>query len=220
MTAPVPAGPRAVAVLEAARCRLAEEIHRRAYHDAGVEVSPGPPGDGVPGPYRIGTPHCKHGDRTLGELRLGPAADPDPAAGSARWAAAFARLGVADWRSREHLGCFHRRGKARHDLVFAVAARLVEGAPAGAARMWALHPATEPDGLYLALVAGAGGEVPAGRAARHLAVRCCGRPLAVLRSDGWAATGGGALALDDLWWAGLDRVELAHAVRQAARHEH
>lgn len=205
------------------RRRLAVDLHRVAYHDAGAEVSPGRSGTELDQPWRVGTPHCKKGDRELAVLGRN-ASWAVPGSRYESWPAfrraAFAALGVARWRTREHKGCFHRRGKARHDLAFAVAVALVTTGDDDGARFWAVDGGSRADEPYLTLTERAEAPVPRGVPARHLAVTCCGRPLAVLRSDGFAVTGNGPLALDDHWWAGDDAEAIATAVRTHGRHIH
>jgi hypothetical protein len=205
------------------RLRLAGELHRRAYHDAGVEVSPGQAGLEIDRTYIVATPHCRHGYSILAQLCW--EADRERLAAHGRhhtsWAeftrSAFTALGVADWRTRRHLGCFHRRGKARYDLVFAVLIQLAAGGPTA----WAALDAGEArDQRFQDLVTGAGSMVPEGRPARYLAVTCCGQPLAAMRSDGWTVTPRGVVPLNELWWRGEGEAELAVAIRWTAQHTH
>jgi hypothetical protein len=213
----------------AIRIRLVEEIHRRAYHDSGVEVLPGAHTDRLDQPYAARTPHCRQGDRQLALLSWthgewpGPARDTFFPSWSDLVGSAFAALRVDAWRTRRHRDCFHRRGKARYDLVFAVAARLVGSAPVECgARFWALDGRADngPAGPFLDLAARFHDRVPGDRPPRHLAVTCCGDPLALLRSDGYAMTTSGDLALDGLWWQGRDLNALADRVRTVAGHPH
>jgi hypothetical protein len=130
-------------------------------------------------------------------------------------------LGAESWRTQYHKGCFHRRGKARHDIVFEVAVTLRGLAPSlDDGDLSALGcDEGDSDGFVELLDAVADG-LPPGRPARHLAVRCCGRPVAVLRSDGHTATRGGAVDLAALWWRGHGISALARAVAASAEHAH
>ncbi len=117
------------------------------------------------------------------------------------------------WRTRRYKGCFHRRGKARYDLVFDVATRVL----AGGGTLRDLDAETGA-GRFGPMLTAAGDELLPGRSPRHLAVGTAGgAPLAVLRGDGLAATPSGPLALDDLWWAGSTVDDLAAAVLAAGR---
>jgi len=212
------------------RARLIEEIHRRAYHDTGVEVLPDGYGDDGTRPYVARTPHCRQGDRRLALLCWVRGTWPGPARNTSfgTWcqlvADAFRVLAVDTWRTRQHRDCFHRRAKARYDLVFSVAVRLVAGAPSGGARFWAVDGRSWDDGgpsrSFRALAARYQESIPVDRPPRHLAVACCDEPIALLRTDGHAITRSGALALDRLWWQGNDLDLLAHEVRTAAGHTH
>ncbi|HEU4426320.1 MAG TPA: hypothetical protein VFR67_27590 [Pilimelia sp.] len=215
----------------AIRIRLVEEIHRRAYHDSGVEVLPTAHPDRHDQPYAARTPHCRQGDRQLALLSWTHGAWPGPARDTffASWSdlvgSAFAALRVDAWRTRRHRDCFHRRGKARYDLVFAVAARLVGSAPVECgAQFWALDGRTDTGRgqarPFLDLAMRCHARIPGDRPPRHLAVICCGDPLALLRSDGYAMTTSGDLTLDGLWWQGRDLNALAQCVRAVAGHPH
>jgi hypothetical protein len=211
------------------RWRLVADLHARAYHDAGVEVTPGPVGvggDELAARYVIATPYCRQGNRILGALSWGgpwmawAVAEPAPSWPEFR-RRAFESLGVDTWATRRHLGCFHRRGKARHDLVFEVAVALRAAAlDFASGALWALDRAGGHDDRFLALVEAAGATVPPDRPARYLAVECCGRPLTALRSDGLAVTSGGTVDIAALWWRGDGPTQLARAVAAAAGHDH
>lgn len=210
----------------AIRRRLVRELHRRAYHDAGVEIHPCGRDDEPSSAYRIGTPHCQQGDRELGALQWG---DELSLALSARafgsWdelrREAFDRLAVARWRTQYHKGCFHRRGKARYDLIFAVACELAAAAPARAAAHLSVLDDDADSHRAAREIVTAFGEPPLpGKPPRHLVVTCCDATVAVLRGDGWAATATGALALDDLWWRGFQPAGLATALGRRTAHRH
>ncbi|MDX3078385.1 hypothetical protein [Streptomyces sp. MI02-7b] len=205
------------------RWRLADDIHRRLYHDIGAEVSPGV-ADG-PGDYPIGTPHCRQGDRPLGVLEpMDQWLDgvTPPLGGWSefrRWS--FDRLEVASWPTRRHLGCFHRRGKARYDLMFQLCVALQAGSPASpAGPIWAVDGSGRAATDMITMLDGLDVVVPADVPARFLAVRCCGRPLAALRTDGPVYTHHGGVEAGELFVAGAGVDDLAVAVRRLARHEH
>jgi hypothetical protein len=210
-----------------ARLRLAEEIHRRAYHDIGIEVCPGAPAAELERTYTLATPYCKKGRSVLTQLswhvdrtRL---AGEDGSFGS--WQEfcehAFVALGASQWRTREHLGCFHRRGKAMYDVAFSVMTRLILAGPADSgATAWALTGSAEWDQPFVRIITKLDGRIKPDRPSRYLAVVCCGEPLAALRSDGWAATSRGSLRVDEMWWRGADAERQADAIRQVAGHVH
>jgi len=208
------------------RMLLAEEIHRRAYHDAGVEVSPGGLGPEAGRTYILATPHCLQGRRVLARLSW-PLDQVRLARGDGVFASwpefcehAFTQLDAANWRTRRHLGCFHRRGKARYDLTFSVARHLVTGHGATEqTRMWAWHGAAGEQ-HFTELIARSGMDAPCDRPSRHLLVECCGKPLAALRSDGWVSTPHGVLEIDELWWRGVPPARLAAEIRGLTEHEH
>ena len=208
-----------------ARLRLAEEIHRRAYHDSGVEVVLGDPYPELERTYALATPYCLRGRSVIAELswhvdqnRLA-----SPAGEFRSWGDfclhAFAALGASGWHTRGHLGCFHRRGKAMHDRMFSVMARLVaSGQAQHRPKSWTLRPDRAEDEQFIRLITAAGAEVPRDKPSRYQLVSCCGEPLVALRSDGWAVTPRGSLGVDALWWRGADVGELAAEIRRAARH--
>jgi hypothetical protein len=183
--------------------RLATEIHRRAYHDAGVEVHPGHDGS----TFRMSTPHCLQGDRVFTGEFSGSGDDWELLVRQA-----FDQLAVPDMRSQYHKGCFHRRGKARYDLVFAVCAELVER---HGWRLLDASPQSMPEALPFFEALGDGhlnGKPP-----RHLALTRHAAPVVVARSDGAALAGGRHVSLDRLWWRGHSVGPMADALEQAAK---
>jgi hypothetical protein len=206
------------------RMRLAEEIHRRAYHDSGVEVVLGDPAPELDRTYRLVTPYCLRGNSVIAELswqvdqrRLsGPVGEFRSWGDFCRFA--FATLGASSWYTRRHLGCFHRRGKAMHDRMFSVMAQLVASGPSThEITAWTFRPDRAEDEPFTRLITAAGAEIPRDKPSRYLSVSCCGEPLVALRSDGWAVTSHGSLSLDELWRQGASIEQLAAEILRTGR---
>jgi hypothetical protein len=199
--------------------RLSCDIMTRWYHDQGAEAvvnwtaSCGPE-------IVIRTPHCQRGDRVLGRLHEVAAATREAAQPS--WSSVrrrvLAALSVDSWEVRGHKGCFHRRGKARADLALEVASRL--GSRLADGRV------TSADSSYLARAPG--GDRDWGLSPedlrrvgppRHYAVLSGPDLVALVRTDGQAATPGRLLDLERLWRAGCDAKGLASALRSSVEAE-
>jgi hypothetical protein len=206
------------------RMRLAEEIHRRAYHDSGVEVVLGDPAPELDRTYTLATPYCLRGNSVIAELswRVDQRRLASPVGEFRSWGDfcrfAFAALGASSWHTRRHLGCFHRRGKAMYDRVFSVMTHLVMSGPSRREFMaWTLRPDRVEDEPFTRLITAAGAEIPRDQPSRYLSVSCYGEPLVALRSDGWAVTSHGSLSLDELWRQGSGVERLAAEILRTAR---
>ncbi|MGW0358943.1 hypothetical protein ACWDXV_32555 [Nocardia nova] len=211
---------------ELVRNRLIDEIHRRAYHEVGVEVHPLWNVEAAAPTYVVWTPHCLQGSVILGDLDWdSPWFDGLRNRSFHSWhqfrCEAFESAGVTSWRSRRHLGCFHRRGKARYDLVFRIAvavAALAEGGPSSAH----LHMITANAGqvVFDRLVRKLDGSLDHGKPGRHLGVSCCGDPLVLFRTDGPVVTPAEKLDVAELWWNGHGIGDIAELLWRGAGHRH
>jgi hypothetical protein len=104
-----------IAETRAFHWQLGVHLHRRLYHDIGLEIDPGT--------LAIRTPYCDLGNRYLGNLRAVQPGRVMPS-GAPDMSAAFEQLNTESWLVRRHLGCFHRRAKACYDLIFEIATAL------------------------------------------------------------------------------------------------
>lgn len=135
--------------------------------------------------------------------------------------AAIETLGLAMSGVGGHEGCFHRRGKALTPLTFRIALLLRTAGghtlEVGDDAMLTVGPWLDQQrGNDLRDIIGViercGGTLPAGPA-RYIAVRTFTGWIA-LRTDGWVATGFGALDVGGLWRRGANEEEIALAIEQ------
>ncbi|WP_350352848.1 hypothetical protein ABS642_07615 [Microbacterium sp. A8/3-1] len=193
------------------RWRLAADIHDVCYHAYGVEVSA--PSRVEPTPS-ISTPHCLIGDRSLGVIDDGIIGDPEMALED--WPEfrrrAFLRLGVPSYASTPHLGCFHRRAKARYDLCYRVCAGAAE-ATEGVLSFRGVETADSHlfDTWRTAIT------IPAGKPVRFLGITAAESMVGLLRADGLVITRSTSWTIEErlLTGQGLDDVvnELVRELR-------
>ncbi|MEW2167467.1 hypothetical protein AB0912_31360 [Streptomyces sp. NPDC007084] len=196
--------------------RLVLDIHARYYHDIGVEAHP-PALDQLDGPHVLRTPHCRQGERRLG--LTGDVREWVHDTKGRTWeefrSEALRRLNAVVWPTRRHLGCFHRRGKARFDLAFSLVAEMASLAPDGTA---GVHVLTRRPQLPESLTwwwADHGWEVSATKAPRILVATHSRRVVGAVRTDGTLAGPKGPVDVAQAWRLGTSLATLARrAVEQ------
>jgi hypothetical protein len=179
--------------------RLAVHLHRRFYHDIGLEVDPGT--------LAIRTPYCLQGNRYLGDLR---SARPSTAAGKGEqdMLSVFRSLDTESWIVNRHLGCFHRRSRACYDLVFEISSILAtELLPTADVSL--VSAARSETGTVL--LAG-----PDDKPSRVIQVRA-GSGCIALRSDGIVVTSAGQLDARAAWRRGAESRQIADEIAGGLR---
>lgn len=190
--------------------RLVLDIHARYYHDIGVESHP--PGlDQRDGPHVLRTPHCRQGDRQLGST--GDVRDWAHDMEGRSWeefrSEVLRRLEVATWPTRRHLGCFHRRGKARFDLAFSLVTEMASLAPDVTSNVRTVtHRPQLPESLTWWWTEHGWG-VPEDSAPRILVATHSHRVVGAVRTDGVLVGPSGPVDVAQAWRLGASLASVA-----------
>lgn len=193
------------------RWRLAADIHDVCYHSYGVEVS---------APSRVGltasirTPHCMIGDRSLGVIEDAIIGDPEMAL--ADWPEfrrrAFVRLKVPSYASTPHLGCFHRRAKARYDLCYRVCAGAAEETEGVLSFRGVETADSHLFDTWRTMIT-----IPAGKPVRFLGITAAESVVGLLRSDGFVITPSTSWTIEERLLTGLGLDDVVHELVRELR---
>ncbi|MFB6718612.1 hypothetical protein ACFCV3_00540 [Kribbella sp. NPDC056345] len=188
--------------------RLACDLHRRFYHDIGMEAH------SLPGEVlALRTPYCQQGDRDLGVLEI-PAGVDGPVAQC--WTD-FLRhqctvLETTAWLTRRHLGCFHRRGKARFDLAYAIAVELLHLRAAESGTIQMVSSAAQLPAELTWWWDEQGWGLAADKPSRFIAVSDSIQIFGLLGTDGVVAGTEGPIDVAAGWQSGASLAGLARAL--------